>query len=238
MHLQQEKKRLEDIGKKFTMEEGVTKKLEKYFIQMLKKDLGPGQTLEIGCADGYLAKNLAKFTTHITGIDGSKKLIDRAKKRKLKKVTFIYSLFEEYNPEIEFDYIILCDILEHVVDPIKLLKMSKAWLKRGGKIIIISPNANSIHRQIGQIAGMIKDVHELNETDLRVGHRRVYDTKLLQNEINEAGLRIIKEDGFFLKPLSDSQMEVLPDEVINAFYLIGEKMPKDLLALLYFVCKK
>lgn len=238
MHLQQEKKRLEKIGKTFTMESGLTKKVERYFIEKLKEDLGPGQTLEIGCADGYLAKNLAKFTTHITGVDGSKKLIERAKKRKIKNSTFICSLFEEYNPEIEFDYIILCDILEHVLNPLSLLKLSKKWLRRNGKILIISPNANSIHRKVGVLAGMLGDIHDLNTSDLRVGHRRVYDSKILKKEIKKAGLRIVKENGFFLKPLSDSQMEVLPDEVINAFYLIGEQVPYDLLALLYFVCKK
>lgn len=234
----EEKKRLENIGKTFTMESGLTKKVEKYFVEKLKENLGPGQTLEIGCADGYLAKNLAKFTTHIIGIDGSKKLIGRAKKRKIKNATFIHSLFEEYSPEIKFDYIILCDILEHVIDPINLLKMSKTWLKHHGKILIISPNAYSVHRRIGSLSGMIKDVHELNATDLRVGHRRVYDSKLLKKSVKKAGLKVVKEDGFFLKPLSDSQLDKLSDEVINAFYLIGKQVPYDLLALLYFVCKK
>ncbi len=238
MHLQHEKKRLEKIGKTFTMESGLTKKVEKYFVERLRVDLRPGQTLEVGCADGYLAKKLSRFTTHITGIDGSKKLIDKAKKRKIKNATFIHNLFEEYNPEIKFDYIILCDVLEHVIDPINLLKMSKNWLKNNGKILIISPNANSIHRQIGVFSGMIKDVHELNATDLRVGHRRVYDSELLKKSVKKAGLKVVKEDGFFLKPLSDTQLEKLPNEVINALYLIGEQIPKDLLALLYFVCKK
>lgn len=238
MNFVQEKKRLENIGKTFTMESGLTKKLEEYFTEMLKEDLNPGQVLEVGCADGYLAKKLANYTTHITGIDGSRKLIDRAKKRKLKNATFIHSLFEEYNPEIKFDYIILCDILEHVLEPVNLLKMSKTWLKRSGKIIIISPNANSVHRQIGLLSGIINNVHELNTTDLRIGHRRVYDSKILKRDIKKAGLRIVKEDGFFLKPLSDSQLNELPDKVINAFYLIGKQVPHDLLALLYFVCKK
>lgn len=238
MYLQKEKKRLEKIGKTFTMESGLTKKIEKYFIEKLKEDLGPGQTLEVGCADGFLAKNLIKYTTHITGIDGSRKLIDNAKKRKIKNATFIYTLFEEFKPQIKFDYIILCDILEHVIDPVALLKMSKKWLKNNGKILIISPNANSFHRQIGVLAGMLNNIHDLNATDLRVGHRRVYSSDTLKSQVKKAGIKIIKEDGFFLKPLSDSQLEKLPDDVINAFYLIGGQLPKDLLALLYFVCKK
>lgn len=238
MDLLQEKKRLEDIGKTFTMETGLTKKIEDYFVDKMKDDLGPGHVLEIGSADGYLAKKLAKYTTFITGIDGSEKLVQRAKKREIKNATFIYSLFEEYKPQTKFDYIILCDILEHVNDPIELLRLSKKWLKNSGTVIIISPNASSVHRQIGFLAGMLKDIHELNSTDLRVGHRRVYDSKILKKDIRKAGLRVIKADGFFLKPLSDSQMEDLPDEVINAFYLIGKKLPKKFLALLYLVCSK
>ena len=238
MKVSDEKKRLEEIAKDFTMESGLTKKVEAYFIEKIKKDLKKGRLLEIGCADGYLSKMLSEFPVKITAIDGSKKLIDKARRRKLRNVKFINTLYEEYKPEIQFDTIILSDILEHVSDPVDLLRKTKKWLKKNGRSIVISPNAYSLHRQIGVLAGMLGNAHDLNATDLKVGHRRVYDIKLLKAKIKKAELKVIKEDGFFLKPLSDVQMEDLPNEVINAFYLIGKKIPKRFLALLYVVASK
>ena len=78
MKVSDEKKRLEEIAKDFTMESGLTKKVEAYFIEKIKKDLKKGRLLEIGCADGYLSKMLSEFPVKITAIDGSKKLIDKA----------------------------------------------------------------------------------------------------------------------------------------------------------------
>lgn len=235
--LSKEKKRLAEIGKNFTMGEGLTKKLGEYFIQLIKSDLKNGYILDVGCADGIMAKRLSPFVKHITAIDGSQNLIQKAKQLKLNNVDFIFTLFEQYKPSKKFDTIILSDILEHIEEPVKLLEKCRQWLKKKGVIIIISPNATSLHRQIGVLAGMLHDVHDLNPTDLRVGHRRVYDMNILKKDIKKAGLTIIKSDAFFLKPLSDSQLENLPPEVINAFYLIGSKFPKKFRALLYAVCK-
>jgi 2-polyprenyl-3-methyl-5-hydroxy-6-metoxy-1,4-benzoquinol methylase len=237
-NLVKEKKRLAQIGKDFTMGKGLTEKLGQYFVQIIKNDLINGYILDVGCADGIMAKRLSPFVKHMTAIDGSEKLIKKAKKLKLNNVDFIFTLFEEYRPKKQFDTIILSDILEHINEPVKLLSRCNEWIKENGVVIIISPNATSIHRQIGVLAGMLRDVHELNPTDIRVGHRRVYDIKILKQDIKKAGLKIIKSDGFFLKPLSDSQLENLPDKVINAFYLIGNEVPKKFLALLYVVCGK
>lgn len=231
-----EKKRLAKIGKDFTMAEGLTEKLGHYFVQIIRKDVKNGYILDVGCADGIMARGLSPFVKHITAIDGSEKLIKKAKRLKIKNVDFIFTLYEEYKPKKKFDTIILSDILEHINEPVKLLENCKKWIKQNGVIIIISPNANSLHRRIGVLAGMLREVHELNPTDVRVGHRRVFDIKTLNRDVKKAGLKIIKSDGFFLKPLSDSQLENLSDEVINAFYLIGKELPKKILALLYVVC--
>lgn len=233
-----EKKRLKAIAQDFSMKEGLTGKIGKHIVKTILKDLKNGEILDIGCADGVMAGRLASFVNHITAIDGSEKLIKEAKKQKLSNVDFICVLFEEFQPKKKFDSIILTDILEHISSPVELLKKCREWIKDGGIIIIICPNAYSIHRQIGVLAGMLHEVHGLNKTDLKVGHRRVYDINILSKQIKTAGLKIVKSKGLYLKPLSDSQMENLNEDTINAFYEIGEKLPQELLALLYVNCKK
>jgi len=237
-NLKLEKKRLLNINKGFSMKTGFNGKLEKYRILTIKENLKDGEILDIGCADGLMVKELSKYFKHITAIDGSEELINRAKQFNLKNVDFIYTLFEEFESKIKFDSIILSDILEHVNDPISLLNMAKKWVKDNGVIVILCPNANSIHRNIGVLAGMIKDIYKLNKSDISVGHRRVYDIQSLSKDIKLAKLEIIKWGGMFLKPLSNEQMNQLDDKVIEAFYLIGKKLDPELLTEIYVKCKR
>lgn len=233
-----EKKRLEKIGKDFSMEEGFTGKMEKFMCLTLRKYIKNGHVLDVGCADGVMVKTLSKYYKEFTAIDGSRSIINRAKKLNLHNVNFVCTLFEDFNPKEKFDSIILSDILEHIENPTDLLKRAKNWLKRNGVILIISPNSNSLHRQIGVLAKMLKDQHDLNTIDKRVGHRRVYDFKLLEEDIKKAGLRVVRHEGIFLKPLADLQMDKLPKEVIEAFYLISKQLPPELANLLFVKCKK
>lgn len=237
-NLKLEKKRLLNVNKGFSMKTGFNGRLEKYRILTIKENLKDGEILDVGCADGLMAKELSRYYNHITAIDGSEELINRAKQFNLKNVDFMYTLFEEFNPTIRFDSVILSDILEHVNDPISLLNMAKKWVKDNGVIVILCPNANSIHRNIGVLAGMLKDIHKLNKSDIRVGHRRVYDIESLSKDIKLSKLKIIKFGGMFLKPLSNDQMNELDDKVIDAFYLMGKKLNPELLSEIYVQCKK
>lgn len=236
--LQSERRRLDKIAQTFSMGESLNKKLEKYKLIKMRLDVKDGEVLEVGCADGFLTKGLAEHYKHITAIDASEKLLKKAKRLRLKNAEFVHTLFEEYEPKKQFDTIILAEILEHVINPVLLLKLSRRWLKDTGRVIIISPNAKSLHRQIGVFASMLKDIHDLNETDIRVGHRRVYDHKSMTKDIRLAKLKIVKSDGIFLKPLANIQMDTLDDKVLDAFFEIGEKTSPEWLAQLYFVCKK
>lgn len=241
MNIQQvdaEKKRLKQLAEGFSMADGFDGKLEKYMLAVIVNLVKGDWILDVGCADGVMAAGLAPHTKHMVAIDGSFELIEKAKKRKLPNVTFVCSLFEDYKPERKFDTVILSEILEHVADPVQLLKKSREWLKDDGVIVIITPNATSLHRQIGVLAEMLHDVHDLNDRDRRVGHRRVYDMGLLQKHIRAAKLKILKKGGLFLKPLSNAQMDTLEQNVINAFYLIGKRMPQELLTQLYVQCRK
>lgn len=233
-----EKKRLEKIAKNFSMKEGFTGKMEKFMCLTLQEHLKDGHILDVGCADGVMVKELSKYYKKFTAIDGSQEIINKARGLKLPNVNFVYTLFEDFNPEEKFDSIILSDILEHIENPVQLLKRAKSWLKDNGVILIISPNSNSLHRQIGVLAKMLKDQHDLNATDKRVGHRRVYDFKLLKQDIQKAGLKVDHYEGILLKPLSDPQMDKLPKEVIEAFYLISKQLPTELSNLLFVKCKK
>lgn len=232
----EEVKRLEKIADHFSMRAGVNGKLEKYRIQTVLENARPGTVLDVGCADGVMAKALfPKF--EVTAIDGSAILIRKAKKM-APKVKFIHSLFEDFELWGKYDNIVLSFILEHVEKPRKLLEFAKTRLTKTGRIIILVPNANSIHRMVGQALGVIENLDDLNPTDIAQGHRRVYDLKSLRSEITRANLKIVKTGGYFIKPLAESGMIDWDEKLLDAFYAVSRDLPTKYCAEIYAVCKK
>ena len=228
--------RLEKIAKHFSMLKGVNGRLEKYRIFTVNQYLSGKTVLDVGCADGVMAKALSgEF--RVTGIDGSKKLIERAQKNS-PTVEFIHTLFEDYKPKRKFDNIVLSFILEHVEDPIKLLKLSKEWVADNGRVIALVPNARSLHRRVGKILKLLSDVHDLNQTDLKQGHRRVYDMDLLKKDVTRAGSTILFTGGYFIKALSEAQMVDWSDELLDAFYEVSKDFDPQYCMEIFAVFKK
>ena len=88
-------------------------------------------------------------------------------------------------------------ILEHVDEPVNLIKKAKNWLVDDGVILIGVPNAFSIHRLAAVKMGLLKSPFELNERDFKLGHQRVYSLDALENDIYKANLKIIEKGGIF-----------------------------------------
>jgi 2-polyprenyl-3-methyl-5-hydroxy-6-metoxy-1,4-benzoquinol methylase len=226
-----EKSGLNEIAKTFKQDEGFNKVLsERYSLKKILELCKGGSILELGCGEGLITHRLVDHFEKIVAVDGSDVCIEKAKRKidktKMEKVTFIVSLFEEFETDEKFDNIVLSHVLEHVVDPVYILKKAKNWIKKGGSIIIIVPNASSLHRRIGMNMGLIKSLDELGEHDRIAGHRRYYNIKKLKEDVFKAGLKIDDVSGILLKPLPNNQMMNLSLEVTDAFFEIGKELPE------------
>lgn len=228
----------ENLNKyKFSTKTGFNSILLKLRYKELSSYYKGSSCLELGCADGEGTKMLVDYFDRVVAVDGSKKLINKAEKEILtNKVTFINSYFEDLNLKEKYDTIILAHILEHVDNPIDILKIAKKFIEKKGVIIVDVPNALSIHRQVGVLMGMIDSEYELNNADLSIGHKRVYDMKKLIKDVETAGLKVIKSGGIFHKPFSNDQLlEMLSKDGIIAFNEIGKRYP-DTSAEIYIIC--
>ena len=78
--------------------------------------------------------------------------------------------------------------LEHVEFPEKVLANLKRFLKKDGKIHISVPNADSFHRDLGVIMGMITKNDELTDSDISVGHYNVFNFDKLEILFNNVGM--------------------------------------------------
>jgi 2-polyprenyl-3-methyl-5-hydroxy-6-metoxy-1,4-benzoquinol methylase len=186
--------------------------------------------LELGYGEGNFTAELINRNFIPTVIDGSDILLKEAKKLHGDKINVECCLFEEYDPIQKFDCILATHVLEHVDNPVHLLKKMKGWLNKNGKIIVIVPNKESIHRQLSVIMGLQKHLDSLSKRDLLVGHQRVYSIDTLSNDFIEAGILIQEKSGFFLKVLPNSMMLNYSKDLINALNLMSNNVPPNLLA--------
>jgi 2-polyprenyl-3-methyl-5-hydroxy-6-metoxy-1,4-benzoquinol methylase len=210
------------------------KVLINYRFEKLKKFFIGEKCLELGPAEGEMTKKIVNEFKSVTVVDAADDLLNKIPN--YSNLNKINSLFEEFNTKEKFDTIIIDHVLEHVDDPVWLLKMSSNLLNNNGRILIGVPNANSIHRLVAVKMNILNNQCDLNERDLAVGHRRVYTKETMQKDIFESGLKIIESGGIFFKPLSNSQIQKnWTNEMIEGFYKLGDDF-QDFSAELYVIC--
>jgi len=151
--------------------------------------------LELGPASGYMTTELVKVFERVVAVEGSKTLF--ALIPSYPNLEKHNSLFETFNTNEKFDTIILNHVLEHIEEPITLLKHIKNWLSPDGVLILGVPNAKSFHRLAAVKMGLLNSEYDLNERDHQLGHYRVYDFKLLLNDIKKADLKVKFKGGSF-----------------------------------------
>jgi hypothetical protein len=75
----------------------------------------------------------------------------------------------------------------------------------------------------------------LNETDIQHGHRRVFSPESFRQCFLRAGLAIEVFGGYWIKPVSNRQIEQSwTPEMLGAFMRLGERYP-DIAAEIYVV---
>jgi HAD superfamily hydrolase (TIGR01509 family) len=230
--------RLEEIGSRHSYDEGFNGRMTRHRALRIREVVpAAGSLLDLGCGEGALAAALADHFRHVTAVDASALYIERARARLPEGACCTVSLIEEFHTVERFDCILMSGILEHALDPVGLLFRASGWLSAGGLLVVLVPNARSLHRRVGLAMGLLGEIGELQAHDHEVGHRRYYDREGLEQDVRRAGLRPRRIDGIMLKPLSNAQMEQWPDALADAFDEVGRQLP-DWCAELLFVCER
>ena len=201
------------------------KRLIEFRYRTWKQRLVGPKGLELGPAEGVMTKFLLDDFESLTVVDAASNLLNRIPDAD--NLVKIHSLFEDFDPEEKFNSIIMEHILEHVDDPAMLLKRAKDWLLPDGKMYLGVPNGNSFHRLAAVKMGLLGNQCQLNNRDIKQGHRRVYTHETFRNDIEASELHIIEMGGVFFKPLSNSQIDsVWTNEMIEGFYQLGKDFPE------------
>ena len=150
--------------------------------------------------------------------------------------------FETVTLPDRYDTIVLTHVLEHLDDPVAVLRRVKQeWLTVGGRVLLVCPNANAPSRQIAVRMGLISHNAAVTPAEAEHGHRITYSLDSLERDARAAGLEIEHRSGIFFKALANFQWDrILKTDIVSKDYLegcyqIGMIYP-DLCASIFLVC--
>lgn len=99
------------------------------------------KVLEIGCGESSILKFNEAFCEKYTGIDFSKEILDKNKKRYPKAKFSVIDDPVKYNFESKsFDFVFSVFVIEHTVYPNKFLDECIRLVSDNGKVLILAPN--------------------------------------------------------------------------------------------------
>lgn len=109
--------------------------------------------LDIGCGAGSVSEELVRRGHTVHGIDIIEEGVSRAKKRGL--IAEVYDLNQVPLPfeDGSFDCVLALDVLEHIFDPMALLKEIKRLLRVSGYAIIFLPLHFDLRQRLRMLVG-------------------------------------------------------------------------------------
>ena len=217
--------------------------LRRYILRALEPFLPGGSALELGCFTGEMTALIADRYADLTVVEAADDLVAAARARLGTRATFVCGPFETVDLPRRHDAIFLVHALEHLDDPVAVLRRAGDWLTDAGRLFVVVPNADAASRQIAVQMGLIPQNDAVTDGEREHGHRRTYRIDTLEREVRAAGLRLVASGGVFFKPLANFQFDrlmggdVISDAYLEGCYRLGMRYP-ELCASIFVVCER
>ena len=208
----------------------------------IRRHVGKGKkVLDIGCGEGYVSSVLVR-DNEVFGLDIAESAIGEAREKGIK--ASLSNLENIPYPEKSFDVVLALDILEHLFDPVSVLRDANRVLKDDGFLLVSVPNAANIYSRLNFIlTGEFTDAAEISEIRspefLFSEHIRFFSAKKIRKTLQPTGFEI-KFFHYYLQPYFVNSPYTRFNWLLRAVHLL--KFPKILPTLFstwfFIVCEK
>ncbi len=107
-----------------------------------------GRLLDLGCGGGDLLGRMLSLGWQAEGVDNDPAAVEASCRKGF--AVRLGSLHEQRFPDASFDAVVMSHVIEHVHHPADLLKEVRRILKPGRRLVMATPNAQSLgHRMFG-----------------------------------------------------------------------------------------
>lgn len=215
----------------------------RYMMRAFAPFLPRGRALELGCYQGESTQWLMETYADLTVVEAAPSLVEAARERLGDGPRFINATFEGLELEEEFDAIFLINTLEHLDDPVLVLRRIRRWLAPSGRLFVLVPNANAPSRQIAVKMGLITHNAAVTPAEAANGHRNTFSFDTLEQATREAGLGVQQRGGLIFKALANYQFDaalaagIISDAYVEGCYQLGTHHP-ELTASIYLICER
>jgi 2-polyprenyl-3-methyl-5-hydroxy-6-metoxy-1,4-benzoquinol methylase len=215
-----------------------------FMIKAFEPFFKDGNFLELGSHKGVFTKLFLPYFDDITCVEVSDEAIKVAKALNGDKVKYVHGMFEEVTLPTKYDNIVLTHVLEHISDPVAVLKkINDEWLSDTGRFFLVCPNANAPSRQIAVKMGLISHNSAVTPAEKEHGHQITYTLDTLERDARLAGLNVVHRSGVFFKALANFQWDkllntdIISKEYLDGCYELGQQYP-DLCSSIFLMCEK
>jgi SAM-dependent methyltransferase len=145
-----------------------------------------GRLLDIGAGSGMLVEQALQMGYRAEGVEPSGWLHSMARKRNL---PVHLGTFPHSTTDGQFDLVTLIDVIEHVSDPLELLRNIAERLSESGTAVIVTPDVDSVAARI----------FGWRWWHFRVAHIGYFNKRNLLLALDRAGLRpvLVRRPGWF-----------------------------------------
>ena len=149
---------------------------------------GGRRLLDVGAADGFLARRLTAQGWEVTGIEGNPELAGRAQSQGSR---IVIADLSRSLPELEgrFDVIVYGDVLEHLAQPQDVFGRLNRFLAPGGAVILSMPNIAHLWIRLQLLLGRFRYAERgiLDRT-----HLRFFTLATFREFLRQEGIRCVE----------------------------------------------
>lgn len=174
--------------------------------------------LDIGCATGFFIEEANKRGALSFGVELSSYAAKEASKKFPKKI-FLGQIENIEFTASKFDAITMIDMIEHSLNPVKTLKKVYKIIKKGGYILLVTPNTKSFW---AKLLGK-------KWTNFKEEHLYYFSSKSLRGLIEKNGFDYIEGfnvNKFLTLDYIYSQLEIYPTPILSILSKVIALLPK------------